>query len=300
MGCSTGRRRAGRVHPAVPRGMDAAVRPAHGGTVGIRERLEDGPREQRIAVLRPFWPVHAIGTSAAPWATGDVHDGSSQHDAVAAAGFGIGMLRDDHFALLGPPQLSLHRAGQLRQDGFVARSAHPFQQAAPAEEQSQVDAGPAVHLDQINLRFIQFPHSGGEALIGIAAGIAGNHLPHIVRRPQVPGRWQGQRAVRPTPAGVATDGRCVSGTGRRKLPWWLAVRRRRGHAGRIPRRCCPERANDRYVAGGWYGVDFQEISVKSVACYILGRTSTQASSFPRYRRYGPRGRVQPAGLAVLL
>ena len=54
---------------------------------------------------------------------------------IAPADVGIGVFRRDHLALLGQPDLAVHRARRLRQDGLIARAAAAPDRTAAAMEQ---------------------------------------------------------------------------------------------------------------------------------------------------------------------
>ena len=70
---------------------------------------------------------------------GGFQGGSDQGFKVAAADFGIGVLRAYDLALLGQADLSAHRARWLRQDRLVTRAAAASHRAAPAMEHAQLD-----------------------------------------------------------------------------------------------------------------------------------------------------------------
>ena len=71
----------------------------------------------------------------------------------------------------GNADLPLHRAAGLCQNGVVARPAAAPDRPAPAVEEAELDAMALAHLDQADLRLVEFLSRGDEAAILVAVGI---------------------------------------------------------------------------------------------------------------------------------
>src|SRR5436190_18538748 len=90
---------------------------------------------------------------------------------IVAADFGIGIFAGDDFALLGDPDLTVHRAAGLRNDGVIARPAAAADRAAAAMEQPQANMVTLEHFDQANLGLVEFPARRDKTAILVAVRI---------------------------------------------------------------------------------------------------------------------------------
>src|SRR5262249_16880403 len=97
---------------------------------------------------------------------------------IAAADLGIGIFAGDDLALLGDPDLTVHRAARLRNDGVIARPAAAADRTAAAVEQAQPDVGAFKNFDQPDPGLVELPAGGDEAAILVAVGITEHHLLH--------------------------------------------------------------------------------------------------------------------------
>src|SRR6201746_1154507 len=66
---------------------------------------------------------------------------------IVAADLGVGIFAGDDLALLGDPDLAVHRAAGLRDDRLIARPAAAADRAAAAVEQPQAHVVAFEHLD---------------------------------------------------------------------------------------------------------------------------------------------------------
>ena len=102
---------------------------------------------------------------------GRLDGGGHQHFQVAAPHFRVRILGRDDFALLRQTDLSLHGAGRLGQDGFVAGSAATSHGTAAAVEQAQLDLVFLEHGHQLDLGLVQFPAGGEETAVLVAVRV---------------------------------------------------------------------------------------------------------------------------------
>src|SRR5205807_1869945 len=89
--------------------------------------------------------------------------GGGQDLEVAAAQFRVRVLARNHFALLGDADGGLHRAERLRENRLIAGPAAASDRATAAVEEAQADLMPPKHLDERDLRFVEFPARGQKA-----------------------------------------------------------------------------------------------------------------------------------------
>ena len=97
---------------------------------------------------------------------------------IVAADFRVGIFAGDDLALFGDPDLAVHRAARLRDDGVIARPAAAADRTAAAVEQPQAHAVALEHTDQADLGLVEFPARGDETAVLVAVGIAEHHLLH--------------------------------------------------------------------------------------------------------------------------
>ena len=88
----------------------------------------------------------------------------------------VRVLDADHLALLGDPDLRLHGAARLREDGLVGGAAAAAHRAAAAVEQPQPHAVALERRDERDLRLEQLPARGQVPAVLVAVAVAQHHL----------------------------------------------------------------------------------------------------------------------------
>ena len=97
---------------------------------------------------------------------------------IVAADFGVGVFAGDDFALFGDPDLAVHGAARLRENGVVARAAATSHRTAAAVKQAQPHMMALEHLNEADLGFVKLPSGCDESAVLVAVGIAEHHLLH--------------------------------------------------------------------------------------------------------------------------
>src|SRR6516225_9309328 len=97
---------------------------------------------------------------------------------VASAELGVRVFAGDDLALLGDADGTLHGTRRLSKDRLIAGPAAAADRAAAAVEQAQPDLMAPEHLDERQLRLVEFPAGGQETAILVAVGIAEHDLLH--------------------------------------------------------------------------------------------------------------------------
>src|SRR5437763_16157532 len=82
---------------------------------------------------------------------------------ILPAQFRIEIFAGDDLALLGDADARGNRAGRLREDRLVARSATAANGPSAAVENAQRDAATLEYLDQRHLGLVEFPAGGEES-----------------------------------------------------------------------------------------------------------------------------------------
>ena len=148
-----------------------------GETLGLVDQPAiglEGQRRQLLHRLQIFRPTARCAWAAAGSLPASRRPGFRD----CAADLGVGIFAGDDFALLGDPDLAVHRAARLRDDGVIARAAAAADRAAAAVEQPQPHMVALEHFDQADLGLVELPARGDEAAVLVAVGIAEHHLLH--------------------------------------------------------------------------------------------------------------------------
>jgi hypothetical protein len=113
--------------------------------------------------------------------TAGLEQAGRAHGEFVDRGLQVAVLVVQHLALLGELDLAVHRAGRLRQDRLVGRTAAAADGAAAAVEQPAAHAALAGDAQDLLLRLVQVPARGEDAAVLAGIGIAEHDLLLIAR-----------------------------------------------------------------------------------------------------------------------